>query len=136
MKITWKSSNQKIVKVNSKGVITGKKKGKATITAMTIDGTTMTCVVTVKKAPRELKINKTEVTMKSGQKFKIKYSIPKGTYTKVTYKSSNKNVVKVNAKGVCTGLKKGRATVSVVTSNGIKKKCKITILDAADASVN
>lgn len=136
MKITWKSSNQKIVKVNSKGVITGKKKGKATITAMTIDGTTMTCVVTVKKAPRELKINKTEVTMKSGQKFKIKYSIPKGTYTKVTYKSSNKNVVKVNAKGVCTGLKKGRATVSVVTSNGIKKKCKITILDAAGASAN
>ena len=29
--VTWKSSNKKVVKVNKKGVITGKKAGKATV---------------------------------------------------------------------------------------------------------
>lgn len=50
-KITYKSSNSKIASVNSKGRITAKKKGTATITVIVNDGNTVkkkTCMVTVK----------------------------------------------------------------------------------------
>jgi len=46
--IAWKSSNTKIARVNSKGVVKGIKKGKATITATTWNGKTAKCNVTVK----------------------------------------------------------------------------------------
>ena len=46
--VIWKTSNKKIATVNSEGVVTGKKKGKVTITAVTWNGKTVKCVVTVK----------------------------------------------------------------------------------------
>ena len=39
-KLTWSSSNKKVAKVNSKGVVTAKKKGTATITVKTANGKT------------------------------------------------------------------------------------------------
>lgn len=54
-KVKWKSSNKKVATVNSYGQVTGKKKGKATITA-TVNGKKLKCAVTVKeisKAKRE-----------------------------------------------------------------------------------
>ena len=47
-KITWVSSNKKVATVNSKGKVTAKNKGKATITAYTWSGKKVTCKVTVK----------------------------------------------------------------------------------------
>ena len=44
--VTWKSSNKNIATVNSKGKITAKTAGVATITAK-VDGTSLTCKVTV-----------------------------------------------------------------------------------------
>ena len=54
-KVTWKSSDKSIVKVNSKGKVTAVKAGKATVTA-TADGKTYPCVVRVKASMASLKI--------------------------------------------------------------------------------
>ena len=49
-KVTWKSSNSKVVKVDKNGKITAVKKGKATVTATTKSGgKTAKVQVTVKK---------------------------------------------------------------------------------------
>lgn len=48
-KVTWTSSDKKVATVSSKGKVTGKKAGKATITA-TVNKKKFTCKVTVKKA--------------------------------------------------------------------------------------
>lgn len=45
-KVSWQSSNKKIASVSSKGIVTGKKKGTATITAK-VDGKCFQCKVTV-----------------------------------------------------------------------------------------
>lgn len=47
-KLTWKSSNRKVARVDSAGKVTALKKGKATITVRTANGKKATCVVTVK----------------------------------------------------------------------------------------
>lgn len=47
-KITWTSSNKKVATVDKNGKVTGKKAGKATITAKTSNGKKATCKVTVK----------------------------------------------------------------------------------------
>lgn len=46
---SWTTSNKKVATVSSKGKVTGKKKGSATITATLEDGSTLKCKVTVKE---------------------------------------------------------------------------------------
>ncbi|MDE6908659.1 MAG: Ig-like domain-containing protein, partial [Lachnospiraceae bacterium] len=50
-KLTWESSNSKVASVNSKGVVTAKKPGKAKITCRAKDGSRKkaVCVITVKR---------------------------------------------------------------------------------------
>jgi DNA-entry nuclease len=50
-KITWFSSNKKVAKVNSKGIVTALKAGTATITAKTSNGLKAKCKITVNAAP-------------------------------------------------------------------------------------
>ena len=51
--VSWKTSKKSVAAISSKGVVTGKKAGTATITVTTKDGSKKkaTCKVTVKKAP-------------------------------------------------------------------------------------
>jgi len=46
--VIWKTSNSKIATVDGDGLVTAKKKGKVTISAVTWNGKKVTCVVTVK----------------------------------------------------------------------------------------
>lgn len=109
--VVWTSSNEKVVVVKD-GVITAKKAGNAVITA-TVDGVSAACKVTVKNAT--FKVNK-NLSVKKGKKAKIKVTIsPKKS---VKFKASNKNI-KVNNKGVVTGVKAGKAAVTV-TYMGVK----------------
>lgn len=72
--VTWSSSNSSVATV-SNGKITGKKPGKATISAKTASGYTMTCSVTVKKN---------------------EYSVKKLGVKKVTYGKSGIDIYKVS----------------------------------------
>ena len=123
------SSNDKVAKVSSKGIVTAIKKGTATITAVNKNGNAVTLKVTVKKSPSKiLKLNAVQKTLKKNQTFKIKYKLPKNTAShKITYKSGNRSVATVNKKGKVTAKKKGKTTISVKTYNGKIKKIKIIV---------
>ena len=120
-KVTFKSSNKKVATVNSKGVITGKKAGKAVITVK-VGKYTKKLTVTVKKP--SFKLTKSSAKLKKGQKVTIKSKAAPAA--KVTYKSSNKKVATVNSKGVVTAKKKGTAKITV-KCNGITKTFKVTV---------
>jgi hypothetical protein len=117
-KTTYKSSNTKVAKVNSKGVVTALKKGTAKIT-VTNNGVKKTFKVTVKNP----KLNATKKTLKVKKNFTLKITGKVGT---AKFTSSNKKIATVNSKGKITAKKKGTAYITVKT-NGIKLKCKITV---------
>ena len=120
-KVTFKSSNKKVATVNSKGVITGKKAGKAVITVK-VGKYTKKLTVKVKKP--SFKLVKSSVKLKKGNKTTIR--VKAAPVSKVTYKTSNKKVATVNSKGVVTAKKKGTAKITV-KCNGITRTFKVTV---------
>ncbi len=66
-----------------------------------------------------VKLGKTSASLYVKQTVKISATVKNGK-GKTTYKSNNKKVAKVSAKGVVTALKKGTAKITV-TNNGVKK---------------
>lgn len=120
-KVTFKSSNKKVATVNSKGVITGKKAGKAVITVK-VGKYTKKLTVKVKKP--SFKLVKSSVKLKKGKKTTIR--VKATPVSKVTYKTSNKKVATVNSKGVVTAKKKGTAKITV-KCNGITRTFKVTV---------
>lgn len=120
-KVTFKSSNKKVATINRKGVITGKKAGKAVITVK-VGKYTKKLTVKVKKP--SFKLVKSSVKLKKGKKTTIR--VKAAPVSKVTYKTSNKKVATVNSKGVVTAKKKGTAKITV-KCNGITRTFKVTV---------
>jgi hypothetical protein len=124
-KVTWKSSNSKVAKVSSKGVVTAKKKGSAKITA-TVDGKKYTCKVTVEKPS----ISDKSATITIGDTISL---FMDETTQKVTWSSGDKSIAKVSKKGVVTGVSVG-STKIIATVGGKQYKCNITVESAYYAS--
>lgn len=126
-KVTWKSSKKSVVSIN-KGKIKGLKAGKSVISAKASNGKTAKCTVTVKNAPKKLKVNVkgNKKTLKKGGKFQIKVTFPANTYSnKLVFHSNKKAVATVSSKGKVTAKKKGTAVITVKAFNG--KKVKVTV---------
>lgn len=129
--VNWKSSNTKIATVDSKGKVTGKAKGKATITA-TVKGAKdakVTVTVTPPVAATSVKLNKTSATVSKGKTITLSATVsPSNTTNKtVTWKSTNTKVAKVDSKGLVTAVGAGSATITATTSNGKKTTAIITV---------
>lgn len=136
--VSWKSSNAKVAKVNSKGKITGKKAGTAKITVKLASGySTWFKVKVQKKAVKTTSvkvINKAtgkkaagKIALKRGKKLSLKTTVaPVTSKEKITYTSSNKKVAAVTSKGVVKAKKKGTATITVKSGNK-SVKIKITV---------
>lgn len=121
-KITWQSSNPKVATVED-GLVTGIKSGTVQIIAMTPNGITATCTVTVQKP--SIKLNKNNVKLKVGKRFSIKADC--NPDTEPVFKSQNKKIANVTVKGVIKAVKKGK-TVIVVKANGVSKKVNVTVV--------
>ena len=75
------------------------------------------------QAAQKVKLNKSKITLYTGKTYKLKMS---GTKSKVTWKSSDKSVAKVDKNGKVTAKKVGKATITA-TVNKKKYKCKVTV---------
>lgn len=131
-KLMWKSSNSKVASVNSKGVVTAKKAGNATISVKTYNGKTAKCKVIVSYVmPTGISLNKKTATMHRNKTLTLKPSFtPKDTTdTTVTWKSSDPLVATVDSKGVVTALRPGKATITAVSKadKSLKATCTVTV---------
>ncbi len=126
--ITYTSSNPAIARVDSKsGQISALKTGKVTITVKTYNGKTASCTVEVKKAPTSIKFDKNSITLIKNGTAKLKTTLSAGSAGKVTFKSSNELIAKVNASGTVTAVAPGVAYISATTYNGKSAVCKVTV---------
>ena len=126
-KVTYKSSDEKVVTVSAKGKLTAKKAGKAKITVQSGKKKFMITVTVTAPAPTGMKNVPKSKALKKGKTFVLKPTLlPSGASGKITYKTSNKKVVTVDAKGKVTAKGKGSAVITV-TAGKVKKTCKVTV---------
>ncbi len=117
----YKSSDTKIVKVNSSGLVKGLKKGKATVT-VSYDGIEKKIKIKVIN-PR---LNYKKVSISSClPRVKLRYI---GGTGKISWKSSKPKVATVNKKGLVKMKKAGTAIITA-KRNGIALKCKVKCSD-------
>ena len=126
-----RTTYKKIVKVDKKGKITGKKAGKATVTITYTNGSRRIYQVKVQKGIVKtiaVSVNKRNIILaKKGKSFQLRVTLtPVTSQQKVTYKSSNSKVAAVNSKGKIVAKKKGTATITVKSGNK-KITCKVKV---------
>ncbi len=129
--VRWSSTDEKVAKVSSKGVVTALKAGTAEIICTTVDGKyTARCKITVTVSATGVTLNKTKLSIGTGRKYTLKADVlPSGvTNSKVTWSSSDPAVATVDADGTVKGIKKGNAVITVKTDDGsFKASCKVTV---------
>lgn len=129
--LKWTSSNKKVATVDENGRVKGLKKGKTTITAKATDGSKKSskCRVTVGTPVKSVKLSKTALSLKKGEKTKLKATVrnKKASNKKLRWKSSNKRVAVVNSKGEVTAKVPGKAVVTAIARDGSGKKAKCTV---------
>lgn len=140
-KVKWTSTSPGIAYVNSKGLVTGRKIGTATITAHSMDGSGIVarCKIKVVNPTSSIKLDKRNITMITGRTTTLKATVypSNATYKTVKWSSSNPEVVAVEYDGRLTALKPGNATIEAKSkdSGGAKKAyCVVIVKDEMPAT--
>ena len=148
--VKYSTSNEKVAKVSSTGVVTGVAAGSATITCMATDdsGQKATCKITVTNPATPAKptvkvtkitLNKTSATLTQGQTLTLKATVTPGNATNkdVTWSSSNTKVATISSTGKVTAKASGTVTITCKAKDGSGKKatCKIRVYSNTEAYV-
>ena len=135
-KLTWESSNEEVISVDENGKIIPHKMGSATITANAENKKSASCNVTCGIKPTDIKLNSGEITLSkdgSGSNPKEFQLVPTLTpenaniSSKITYSSSDTNVVTVSETGLVTAVGSGTARVTATTANEKSAYIDVTV---------
>ena len=132
-KLIWESSDPSIATVDSNGKVTGIKEGKATITVKTKDGKVVaTCEVTVEPIQAsKIILDNNKMTLKEKDTGQLTATIvPDNTTDKeLIWTTSDPSIATVDSNGKVTGIKEGKATITVKTKDGkVVATCEVTII--------
>ena len=125
--VIYTSKDPSIAKVSAKGVVTGVKVGKTTITAKMGDGSaSTTCAVTVTPAVLGVTLNQHSVNMWDYGMYELTAKVKGGSGQKVVWKSSNDNIATVSDSGIVFGVAKGSAVITA-TAGSVTASCKVKV---------
>ena len=121
------------------------------ITLSLLQGISMTCgmvsaantpiatvsvsTASVKKLPSSVTLNKTSENLVVGATITLKATVSPVVTSMLTWTSSNKKVVTVDANGKVKAVGKGTANVTVSTSNGKTAVCVVSVITQNEAYV-
>lgn len=149
--VSFISQNEKKVKVDNKGNITGVSSGTTVVTAVSKSNTSKkaNCVVTVKRsgtgtiptptpspspsnvAVTKITLNSTKIEIEEGKTSMLKATVEPSNATdkEVSYSSSNEKIAKVDNSGKITGVKAGTAVIIATSKSNSSKKatCVVTV---------
>ena len=138
--IVWKSNNPNIANVDNNGIVSGINTGSTDIIVSTPDGRISSkCHVLVKERKVEsIKLEESDMTLRVGNKKKLSLVIspPDATNKKLSYISSDRSVLSIDADGNMTAKKVGQVVVTAKSVNNIKASCNITVVDSNTVLVN
>ena len=130
--LVYESSDETVATVDKYGNITAVGEGTATITVASKDDPTKsdTMTVTVKVPATEIKVDKTEITIREDGTDKVTATVnPDATNKEVTYESSDETVVKVDENGNIEAVGDGEAVITVKSKDNpdLKAEVKVTV---------
>ena len=132
--LSLSSSKKKVAEVSNKGVVTGKKVGKAKITIKGKTGSVkgakqVLTVYVAKKSVKTVALNLETVTLNPTETTKLKTTVtPKNAANVAVYESSDENIATVTQSGKVTAVAPGTATITAITVDGNKKAtCTVTV---------
>lgn len=130
--LTWSTNNPSVATVSSSGKITAVSIGKATITAKSSNGVTITCAVSVVPIQvSSITLSDTNEVLYLGFTHFLTATVkPDNANDKsLTWSSSDTSVVTVSSSGSVTAKGLGTATVTARATNGVSASCVFTVCD-------
>ena len=128
---SWESNDNLTAKVSSSGIVTGIKKGKATITALN-GGFTASCKVEVKEppvAPMDVTIEKS-VRLYKGFEYMLEPKLsPTNSETTFSWGTDDSSVATVDTNGHIYAKGLGKAVIKVSTKNNLEAKCEVNVVE-------
>ena len=131
-KMKWTSKKKTVATVTQDGMVTGKAVGNSTIMAASKNGKSAECLVVCQAKITGITVNPVTASIPVGGTIQLTATIAPNTVTeKITWKSSNTDVAKVNRNGLVTGVAKGKAIITAQNPAGtIKATCTVTVGNA------
>lgn len=131
-KLTWSSSNKKVVTVDDNGKVTLVKPGTAVITCVTENGLTAQCTFTITQGITSLTLDQTALTMYVGDKYRMTYTIKPDNASNVALKwnTLDSKIATVDASGYITAKNTGTTVITAQTTDGtgLFTMCTVTVL--------
>ncbi|WP_409015525.1 Ig-like domain-containing protein [Anaerostipes caccae] len=124
-KVSYKTSNKKIVSVDKKGNVKGRKAGKATITTTVRQGGKTYTFITSVTVKGYVKLMKLKKTIKKGKTYKFKAK-SYGIKGKLKWSVSKKKIGKISKRGKFKAKKKGKVYV-IVKCGKYKAKVRVRV---------
>ena len=133
--VTFRSMDDKVATVDTKGNVTGVKAGTVDI-LVTTDVSTVNGICKVKVEGEKLKLTGITIkplSVKVNESKKIEYTLqPDGATATVKFKSKDESIAKVDAEGNVTGVKEGTVKIEVTTDvDNVKGECDVTVEKAS-----
>ncbi|MEG1647365.1 MAG: Ig-like domain-containing protein [Bacilli bacterium] len=130
--VTWISSNNNIVTVDN-GLLRAKNSGTVTITAIS-NNISKKSIINVKEKSQiieitSLKLNQSNLEIKTNEQVQLSLTyLPKNaTNNKFIWTTSNGQIVTVTNTGLIKGIKEGKTTIYVKSTNGRSSSIEITV---------
>lgn len=130
--VTWSSSNNAIAEVDSNGLVTAKAIGTCRINVTTND-LELSAFCDIRVIAQNIPVTGVSIsggttTLNIGATTSFNYEIVPNNATdkRVSWESSNPNIVTINSNGVATAINEGKAVITVKTVDGCFTDC-ITI---------
>ncbi len=135
-RLSFISSDESVVRVNSDGGLQALRAGKAKITVSCLeDGSKVNaiCNITVSQAVESIKLDSKKIKLGKGEKNTLKASVlpENATQKKLVWESSDPNVAIVSISGIVTAKSTGKCQIVCSTTDGsnVEVSCEVVVIE-------
>lgn len=122
-----------VAEIDNNGLVKGLSAGQCTVQAIAKSGKYAEYKVNVTVPAAVIYLNKNDVTLRKGDTEQYSVTVsPLDTTDKITFISSNKDIVSVTENGLLTANHAGSATVTAKAESGVSSVCSVKVMEPLD----